>query len=386
MKKFDDRIHLSTPTIHTEEIEFVNSAFETNWIAPLGPNVDGFENDLSEYLNIEGTTALSSGTAALHLAYKLAGICKDDIVLVQDLTFSATVNPIIYENAIPVFIDSERDSWNMDPRALKLALEKYKGKVKAVVPVHLYGVPAKMEEIVEICEEYGVKIIEDAAESLSATYKDKHTATFGDYAALSFNGNKLITTSGGGMLIAKDKADAQKASYWASQSKEPAPWYQHTEIGYNYRMSNIVAGIGRGQFLHLEDHKDLKVSIYERYKKGLEDQPISMNPYLSYTSPSFWLSAMLLDESCIERGITPEKVRLFLEEYNVESRHIWKPMHLQPFFQDYDYIKYEENSVTEDIFNRGLCLPSDIKMKAEDQETVIEMIKEALNQGKADIS
>lgn len=375
MEKFKERVFLATPTMHGEEKKYIREAFETNWIAPLGPNVDAFEKAVREYLDIDGTCAVISGTSALHLAYKLADINQGDIVLVSDLTFSATLNPIIYQNATPVLIDSERETWNMDPRALKLALEKYKDRVKAVVAVHLYGVPSKMDEIKKLCDEYNVTFIEDAAESLSATYKGKQTGTFGKFAGISFNGNKLVTSSGGGMLLAQKKEHADKARFWATQSKDPAPWYQHSELGYNYRMSNIVAGVGRGQFLHIEEHKKLKTDIYFNYKKLLNDIDITMNPYLEESVPSFWLSCMLIGEDSIKNGVDPEKIRLHLEDYNVESRRIWKPMHLQPFFEKYDYIKYEDESVSEDIFNRGLCLPSDIKMTIETQQKVCELIK-----------
>lgn len=377
MKKFENRVFLATPTMHGEEQEYVKQAFDTNWIAPLGPNVDKFEEELAEFVGVEGSTAVISGTAALHLAYKLAGIEKDDIVLVQDLTFSATINPIIYQNAKPVFIDSDRETWNMDPKALEKAFEKYGDKVKAVVVVHLYGVPAKLDEIIEICNKHNVILIEDAAESLSATYRGKQTGSFGKYAGLSFNGNKLITTSGGGMLLTHSKETANKARFWATQAKDPAPWYQHSELGYNYRMSNVVAGIGVGQLLHLEEHRELKTAIYFRYKENLEGCGIQMNPYLEDSIPSYWLSAMIIDEEQINRGNDPEKIRLTLEEYNVESRRVWKPMHLQPYFEKYDYISLEE-SVSEDLFNRGLCLPSDIKMTEEDQLIIIDKIKEIL--------
>lgn len=378
MERFEHRVWLSTPTIHGDEQRFVKEAFDTNWIAPLGPNVEGFEKEMSEYIGIEGVCALSSGTAALHLCYKLADIKEGDVVLVQDLTFSASINPIIYQNAIPVFIDSDRKTWNMDPRALELALEKYKGKVKAVIAVHLYGIPSQLDEILELCNKYNVVLIEDAAESLAATYKGKQTGTFGKYAALSFNGNKLITTSGGGMLLAFNKNASNKARFWATQSREPVPYYHHKEIGYNYRMSNVCAGIGRGQLIYIEDHKDLKTKIYQKYKEGLKNLPVSMNPYLEETSPSFWLSAMLIDREKYNLGITPELIRLKLEEYNIESRNVWKPMHLQPVFEKYDYIKVEKDSVSEDLFNRGLCLPSDIKMSSEEQAKVIEIIKNIL--------
>lgn len=373
--KFEKRVPLSIPTIHGEEKEYVKEAFDTNWIAPLGPNVDEFEKDIAEYIGMKGAAAVSAGTSALHLAYKLANVQKDDIVLVQDLTFAATVNPIVYQNVIPVFIDSDYETWNMDYRALEKALKKYGDRVKAVVPVHLYGTPAKMDEIIALCKEYNVKLIEDAAESLTAKYKGKQTGSFGDYNAISFNGNKLITTSGGGMLLTQNEEDAEKAKFWATQSKDPAPWYQHSEIGYNYRMSNVVAGIGRGQFLHLNEHRDKKIEIQNIYKEGLKEIPVKMNPYLEYMSPVFWLSCLIIDEDSISEKINPEKLRLYLEDYNIETRRIWKPMHLQPVFEKYDYIKFEEESVSADIFNRGLCLPSDIKMDLNTQQKVIKIIK-----------
>ncbi|MDO4779067.1 MAG: aminotransferase class I/II-fold pyridoxal phosphate-dependent enzyme [Tissierellia bacterium] len=374
----NNRIWLSSPTMHGEERIFVQKAFDENWIAPLGPNVDEFEKEVAKYLGIEGTAAVSSGTAALHLAYKLSGIKKDDIVLVQDLTFAATVNPIIYQNAIPVFIDSERETWNMDPRALKIALDKYGKRVKAVVVVHLYGTPAKLDEIVSLCEEYKVDLIEDAAESLSATYKGKQTGTFGKYNAISFNGNKIITTSGGGMLLCLNKKDSDKAKFWATQSKEQVPWYEHKEIGYNYRMSNVLAGIGRGQWLHLDEHKEIKTKIFRRYKEEFKDLELTMNPYLEQMVPNFWLSCILIDEKNIEKGINPEMIRIELENHNIESRRLWNPMHQQPIFLEYDYIKAEKESVSADLFNRGLCLPSDIKMTYEEQADVVRLIKRIL--------
>lgn len=372
-KMANEKIWLATPTMHGEEIKFVQEAFDKNWVAPLGFNVDGFENEMAEYLNIGHAAALTAGTAALHLAIKLAGVKPGDIVLCSDLTFAATVNPVSYEKGIQVFIDSERDTWNMDPEALKIALEKYKGRVKAVICVYLYGTPAKIDEIKALCDEYDVVFIEDAAESLSATYKGKQTGTFGKYNAISFNGNKIITTSGGGMLLSDDEEAIKKARFWATQARDAAPWYQHSEIGYNYRMSNIVAGIGRGQLLHLEEHKALKKAIYERYKEGLKDCPIEMNPYMDDMDPNFWLSCLTINPEAMDKA-DPEKLRLELEKHNIESRPIWKPMHMQPVFAENDFITAGDN-VGEDIFSRGLCLPSDIKMTVAQQEKVIEIIK-----------
>lgn len=376
IKRFDNKIWLSSPTMYGEEKKYIKEAFDTNWIAPLGPNVNEFEKEVADYVGIGHAAATSAGTAALHLAYKLAGIKQGDIVICSDLTFSATVNPISYEKAEQVFVDSERETWNMDPKALKLALEKYKDRVKAVALVHLYGVPAKLDEIVSLCKEYDVPLIEDAAESLSATYKGRQTGTFGKYNIFSFNGNKIITTSGGGMLVSEDEEGIEKARFWSTQARDQAPWYQHSELGYNYRMSNIVAGIGRGQLIHLDEHKDKKKAIYKRYEEGFKDLPLTMNPYMADTDPNFWLSCILLDKEIVEsEKVTPEKIRLELDKYNVESRPIWKPMHLQPYFEGKDYIKVDEESVSEDIFERGLCLPSDIKMTSDQQDIVIEIVR-----------
>jgi len=368
-----ERIWLATPTIHGEELQFVQEAFDRNWIAPLGFNVDGFESELAAYLGIGHAAALTSGTAALHLALKLAGVKENDIVLCSDLTFAATVNPVSYEGAVQVFVDSERDTWNMDPAALELALQKYGSRVKAVIAVHLDGTPAKMDEICALCKQYGVVLLEDAAESLGATYHGRQTGTFGTYNAVSFNGNKIITTSGGGMLLSENEETVKKARFWATQSRDPAPWYQHSEIGYNYRMSNVVAGIGRGQLLHLEEHRIRKEAIYQRYEAGLQDLPVTMNPYLPDTQPNFWLSCILLDETVMGQ-VTPETIRLALEAENIEARPIWKPMHLQPVFADRDFVSVN-GDVCSDIFARGLCLPSDIKMTAEEQDRVIRIIR-----------
>ena len=373
----EKRILLSTPTMHGEEQEFIKEAFDTNWIAPLGKNVDEFEKDMAKYVGVTSSTALVSGTAALHLAIKLAGVKEGDVVLCSDLTFAATVNPVAYEKGTLVFIDSERDTWNMNPKALEKALNKYGEKVKAVVVANLYGTPAKLDEIKNLCDKYNVVLIEDAAESLSATYKGKQTGTFGKYNAISFNGNKIITSSGGGMLLSNDAEAIKKARFWATQSREPAPWYQHNEIGYNYRMSNIVAGIGRGQLLHLDEHRELKKTIYNRYKEGFKGLPITMNPYMDCMEPNFWLSCLLIDEEIVSSGkVTPEQIRIKLDENNIEARPIWKPMHMQPVFAGCDFVTVDEDNVGEDIFARGLCLPSDIKMTADEQAEVIRIIRE----------
>lgn len=376
MKNVKKPIPLATPTIHDEEKVFVQEAFDRNWVAPLGFNCDGFEKELGEYL-YKGTgeechaLSLVSGTSALHLAVKLAGVKRGDTVLCSDMTFAATVNPVAYEGGVQVFVDSERETWNMDPEALEKAFEEYP-EAKVVVLAHLYGTPSKMDEILEVCRKHDAILIEDAAEALSATYHQRLCGTFGKYNAVSFNGNKIITTSGGGMLLTTSAKDRDKAFFWATQSREPAPWYQHEEIGYNYRMSNIVAGIGRGQLLHLDEHRDLKEQIYRRYQEGFKGLPVTMNPYLEDSKPNFWLSCMLIDKAS---DVKPMAVIDKLKENGIESRPIWKPMHMQPLFKNNGFVKVGEESVGEDIFARGLCLPSDIKMTREEQEYVISVVK-----------
>ena len=357
-------------------MQFIQEAFDKNWIAPLGFNCDGFEIEMSDYLgqnseNKYHCLALSAGTAALHLAIKLAGVKAGDTVFCSDITFAATVNPVSYEGAKQVFIDSEFDTWNMDPVALQKAFQQYPD-TKVVILVHLYGSPAKTDEIIKICEAHNAILIEDAAEALSATYKGKQCGTFGKYNIVSFNGNKIITSSGGGMLVTVDKSARDKALFWATQAREQAPWYQHEEIGYNYRMSNVVAGIGRGQLIHLEEHRDAKEKIYRRYEQAFKGLPVKMNPYLEDTRPNFWLSCMLVDEEC---AVDPMDIMKALSEANVEARPIWKPMHMQPVFKDNDFISACEPSVDEQIFKRGLCLPSDIKMTEEEQNAIINIIK-----------
>ena len=368
------RIYLSSPTMHGEEQKFVQEAFDTNWVAPLGPNVNELEKEIAAYAGTKAAAALSAGTAAIHLALKLAEVKEGDIVFVSDLTFSATCNPICYEKAIPVFIDSEPDTWNMSPEALKKAFEKYP-QAKAVVCVYLYGTPGKINELMEICKEHQVPFIEDAAESLSATYKGKQTGTFGQFGIYSFNGNKIITTSGGGMLVSEDEEAIAKARFLSTQARDAARHYQHSQIGYNYRMSNITAGIGRGQLIHLEEHKALKKKIYEQYQTAFEDiKEITMNPLNPDGESNYWLSCMTIAEGC---NVTPNQVMDALEAENIEARPIWKPMHLQPVFEGYDFISAidSEVSVGEDIFNRGLCLPSDIKNTQEDMELIIGIVR-----------
>lgn len=377
------RIYLSCPTMHGEEQEFVKEAFDTNWVAPLGPNVNAFEKEITEYTGAGSAAALSAGTAAIHLSLRLLGIGEGDVVFVSSLTFSATCNPIVYEKATPVFIDSEPDTWNMDPEALKKAFEKYPNP-KAVVVVHLYGTPAKLDEIMEICKEHQVPLIEDAAESLSSTYKGKQTGTFGKLGIYSFNGNKIITTSGGGMLVSDDEALTKQATFLATQARDPARHYQHSQIGYNYRMSNVTAGIGRGQLLHLEEHKALKKAIYSDYEEAFKDIPeITLNPLNPEGDSNCWLTCMTIAEGC---SVTPDMIMDALEAENIESRPIWKPMHIQPVFAENDFITAKGSirdisaeeagiSVSEDIFNRGLCLPSDIKNTPEDMELIISIVR-----------
>lgn len=369
---FKEKVWLASPTIHAEEQRFVQEAFDTNWVSTVGENLEELEQAVASYTGSPYAVALSSGTAALHLSVKLAGVRQGDRVFCSDMTFAATVNPVIYEGGVPIFIDSEYDTWNMDPAALGKAFDKYPN-TKTVIVANLYGTPAKLDEIQNICNRYGAILIEDAAESLGATFRGRQTGTFGKYNIVSFNGNKIITTSGGGMLLTSQKEAAEKARFWATQARENAPWYQHKEIGYNYRLSNILAGIGRGQMLYLEEHKALKREIYKRYKKGLEHLPVQMNPYLSWSEPNFWLSCLLIEKGCL---VTPEAIRSKLEKYQVEARPIWKPMHLQPVYKGQEFItQIEGKEVSTDIFTRGLCLPSDIKMTKEVQDIVIEIIK-----------
>lgn len=369
------RIFLSSPTMHEWEQKYIQEAFDTNWVAPLGPNVDAFEQELADYAGISHAAALSAGTAAIHLAVKLLDIKEGDVVFAPTLTFSATCNPAAYEKAKLVFIDAEPDTWNMSPEALERAFEKYPNP-KAVICVHLYGTPAKLEEIMAICQAHQVPMIEDAAESLSSTYGGRQTGTFGEFGIYSFNGNKIITTSGGGMLVSEDGDAIQKARFLATQARDPARHYQHSEIGYNYRMSNIIAGIGRGQLKHLEEHKRLKQTIYRQYQEafaGISD--IAMNPMNPKGDANNWLSCMCIADSS---PVTPDMVMDALAEINAEARPIWKPMHLQPVFADCDFFKHDEDSmaVSEHIFNRGLCLPSDIKNTPEDMELLIHTVKE----------
>lgn len=416
IKPFEKKVWLSTPTMHGEEIKYMTEAYETNWMSTVGKNIDEVERLACEKVGCKYAVALSAGTAALHLAVKLAGIKPGDKVFCSDMTFCATVNPVTYEGGIPVFIDTEYDTWNMDPVALEKAFELYPD-VKVVVTAHLYGTPGKIDEIREICKKYGAMIIEDAAESLGATYKGKQTGNFGDFNAISFNGNKIITGSSGGMLLTNSKEDAEKVRKWSTQARENAPWYQHEETGYNYRMSNVIAGVIRGQFPHLEEHIAQKKAIYERYKEGFKGLPIKMNPFDEINSvPNFWLSCAIIDEDAMCKQVRGEDEAIYISEkgkscpteiletlarYNAEGRPIWKPMHMQPIYRMNGFVTREGNGraktnayisggvlgkdgkpldIGMDIFKRGLCLPSDNKMTKEEQYIVIEIIRKCFEE------
>ncbi len=403
-KPFEKKVWLSSPTMHAEEIRYVQEAYETNWMSTVGKNINEVERIAAEKVGCKYAVALSCGTAALHLAVKLAGVKQGDTVFCTDMTFAATVNPVMYEKAIPVFIDTERDTWNMDPVALEKAFEMYPD-TKVIVVANLYGTPAKLEEICAIAKAHGAIIIEDAAESLGAAYKGRQTGTFGTYNAISFNGNKIITGSSGGMLLTDDLEAANKARKWSTQSREDAPWYQHEEVGYNYRMSNVIAGVVRGQFSYLEEHIAQKKAIYERYQAGFKDLPVTMNPYQAdIMEPNFWLSCLLINEDAMCRQVRsdcetcyipepgkscPSEILEALAKYNAEGRPIWKPMHIQPIFRMHPFVTREGNGrgrtnayiagagvdVGVDIFERGLCLPSDNKMTADEQDKIIEIVR-----------
>lgn len=387
--------------MHGEELQYITEAYETNWMSTVGQNINKIEEMICGKVGCRYTVALSSGTAALHLAMKLAGIKSGDYVFCSDMTFSATVNPVVYEGGVPIFIDTEYDTWNMDPKALEKAFELYP-EVKVVVLAHLYGTPAKVGEIKEICKKHNAILIEDAAESLGATYRGIQTGTFGSYNVISFNGNKIITGSSGGMLLVDDLEVANKARKWSTQSRENAPWYQHEELGYNYRMSNVIAGVIRGQIPYLEEHIAQKKAIYERYKEGLKDLPVKMNPYDQINSePNFWLSCLIINKEAMCQQVRSESKCLYISEtgkscpteilevlakYNAEGRPIWKPLHMQPMYRMNPFIRNERNDsnsyitgvsldVGTDIFERGLCLPSDNKMTEEQQRQIIEIIK-----------
>lgn len=403
-KRFEKKVWLSSPTMHGEELKWMTDAYNKNWMSTVGENINEVERIVAEKIGCKYAVGLATGTASLHLAMKLAGIKHGDKVFCSDMTFSATLNPVVYEGGIPVFIDTERDTWNMDPKALEKAFELYP-EVKHIVVANLYGTPGKMDEIRAIADKYGAVIVEDAAESFGATYKGKQTGTFGDIGIISFNGNKIITGSAGGMLLTDSLEQANKARKWSTQSRENAPWYQHEELGYNYRMSNVIAGVVRGQLPHLEEHIAQKRAIHERYKKGFKGLPVTINPYDEKNSvPNFWLSCLLIDENAMCKQVCGEQEACYIKErgkscpteiletlasYNAEGRPIWKPMHMQPIFRMNPFVTREGDGrgrsnayiagsgmdVGMDIFNRGLCLPSDNKMTEEEQDKVIEIIR-----------
>lgn len=375
--------------MHGDELKYVSEAYHTNWMSTVGANIDALESAICEKLGSKYAVALSCGTAALHLAVKLAGVTAGDTVLCSDMTFDASVNPVKYEGAKAVFVDCERDTWNIDPQALEKAFELHP-EAKAVIAVHLYGTPAKIDKIKDICDRHGAVLIEDAAESLGATYKGRQTGSFGEYNCISFNGNKIITGSSGGMLITDDQSAAKSVRKWSTQARDNAPWYQHTELGYNYRMSNVIAGVARGQLPYLEEHIAQKKAIYERYKKGFEGLPVTMNPYdADICEPNFWLSCLLVDKSAMCKQIRTETTASYvaekgkscptqilekLDSINAEGRPIWKPMHMQPIYREHEFVTLGA-AVDEDIFERGLCLPSDNKMTPDEQDIIIEAVR-----------
>ena len=414
-KPFDKKVWLSSPTMHGEEIRYVQEAYDTNWMSTVGENINEVERLIAGKVGVGYAVGLSSGTAALHMAVKLAGIQPGQKVFCSDMTFSATVNPVVYEKGVPVFIDTEYDTWNMDPAALEKAFELYPD-AKVVVVAHLYGTPGKIDEIRAVCQRHDAIIIEDAAESLGATYKGRQTGFFGDFNAISFNGNKIITGSCGGMLLTDDIEVANKVRKWSTQSRENAPWYQHEEIGYNYRMSNVIAGVNRGQIPHLDEHIAQKTAIYYRYKEGLKGLPVSMNPFDEANSvPNHWLSCLIIDEDAMCRQVRGETDPLYIKEHgkscpteildaiasiNAEGRPIWKPMHMQPVFRMNPFVTRDGDGrgktnayisggtkgrdgrpldVGMDIFSRGLCLPSDNKMTPDQQNRIIDVIRACFN-------
>ncbi len=412
---FEKKIWLSSPTMHGPELEYIKDAYEKNWMSTVGENINEVERLACETVGCKYAVALATGTSALHLAVKLAGVKPGEKVFCSDMTFSATVNPVVYEGGVPVFIDTEYDTWNMDPVALEKAFELYP-EVRVVVMAHLYGTPGKIDELRAVCERHGAVIIEDAAESLGASYKGQQTGTFGTYNAISFNGNKIITGSAGGMLLTDDKDAADRARKWPTQSRENAAWYQHEEVGYNYRMSNVIAGVVRGQFPYLKEHIAQKKAIYERYREGFKDLPVRMNPFDAENSePNYWLSCLVIDPEAMCKQVRGEQESLYipksgkscpmeiletLAKYNAEGRPIWKPMHMQPIFRMNGFVTREGNGraktnayiaggvvgkdgkpldVGMDLFQRGLCLPSDNKMTAEEQDTIIKIIRSCFN-------
>lgn len=387
---FTDRVWLSSPTMHGEELKWMSDAYHKNWMSTVGENINEIERTVAQKIGCKYAVALSSGTSALHLATKLAGVKRGDKVFCSDMTFSATLNSVVYEGGEPIFVDTEYDTWNMDPVALDRAFSLYPN-VKYIVVANLYGIPGKLDELRAVAAAHGAKIIEDAAESFGATYKGKQTGAFGDIGVISFNGNKIITGSSGGMLLTNDLEQANRARKWSTQSRENAPWYQHEEIGYNYRMSNVIAGVVRGQLPHLDEHIAQKKAIYERYKKGFEGLPVKMNPYdADKSEPNYWLSCIIIDEDAMckqERGdleahyvkekgkSCPTEILETLAKYNAEGRPIWKPMHMQPIYKNNAFVSIDGADVGKDIFRRGLCLPSDNKMTAGDQAKIIQIVR-----------
>ena len=389
IKPFEKRIYLSTPTMHGEELKYMSEAYNTNWMSTVGENINSVEKTVSYKIGCKYAVALSCGTAALHLAVKLAGVKPGERVFCSDMTFAATVNPVVYEGGVPVFVDIERDTWNMDPAALEKAFALYP-EVRTVVVANLYGTPAKLDEIKAVCDANGATLIEDAAESFGATLDGVQTGTFGKYNIISFNGNKIITGSSGGMLLTDDEEAAARVRKWSTQSRDDAPWYHHSELGYNYRMSNVIAGVVRGQLPHLEEHIAQKKAIYQRYKEGFADLPVTMNPFIEGTMvPNYWLSCLLIDKDAMcpqtlgeqraqytsEKGKTcPTEILERLAKYNAEGRPIWKPMHLQPIYKNNPFVSLGED-IGLDIFIRGLCLPSDNKITMEEQDIIIEIVR-----------
>ena len=415
MERFSKKIWLATPTMHGEELEYMKEAYETNWMSTVGANINEVERMAAQKAEKKYAVGLSSCTAALHLTVKAAGerlygrpaishgALENRRVFCSDMTFAATLNPVVYEGGIPVFIDTEEDSWNMDPVALEKAFELYPD-VKLVVYAELYGFPGRIDKIKEICEKHGALLIEDAAEAMGATVVGRQCGSFGDYSAISYNGNKIITGSAGGCLLTDDKEVANKASKWSTQARENAPWYQHEEVGYNYRMSNVVAGVIRGQYKYLEEHIERKKVLYERYREGFKDLPVKMNPIVDETEPNYWLSAMIIDKDYMCRQVRDDSNALYVKEkgktcpteileklasYNAEGRPLWKPMHMQPMYRMHEFVTrsgslraktnaYIEGGVFDvsmDIFERGLCLPSDIKMTADEQNAIIKIVR-----------
>lgn len=415
MEKFDKKIWLATPTMHGDELKYMTEAYETNWMSTVGANINEVERIAAEKAEKKYAVGLSSCTAALHLCVKVAGerlygkpaishgALENKRVFCSDMTFAATLNPVVYEGGIPVFIDTDADSWNMDPVALEKAFELYPD-VKLVVYAELYGFPGRVDKIKEICEKYGALLIEDAAEAMGATVNGRQCGSFGDYSAISYNGNKIITGSAGGCFLTDDIEAANKISKWSTQARENAPWYQHEEVGYNYRMSNVVAGVIRGQYPYLEEHIARKKAVYERYREGFKALPVKMNPIVSGTEPNYWLSALIIDKDYMCKQVRDDSKALYISEnnktcpteilevlasYNAEGRPIWKPMHMQPMYRMHEFITQNGSSraktnayisggvydVGADIFKRGLCLPSDIKMTVEEQDAVIEIVR-----------